>query len=602
MPVAPLHRNMRRLWLLALLLVGCVGPRPWSAMSFAVTPPVAPTYLRYHVFSTRGEWTRELVVGKDMFAELRESGGRAYTLGLLGDRAWMRVGSRAPVEIDGDLAADERAEAGWLGLRFAEPGAGGKTERESCNAKVCTFVYTPHDGHALWVDVDRDTRHPTAFSWIASTGGIESCDSLTWTEIEGTLAVSSATGGAIVDEVGRETMSWTLDEGHAEATPPEWARVGPDEVVPLRQREQPSLFSIADPSSRVYVPVEAGGSEPLALVLDTGSPVTVLSRRALGALGVVPSPDPAMHVKPPFIPEDSYDPAIVDRLVIGGIELHGVGVLVPRHDSPFDGDEAGLLGMDILSRYVVDVDSPASTLRIWPRDRFHADVDFTDLAIHGGPTHVVVAGAIEEIGSLPLILDTGAPVNLVVGGPLMHALHPHRHGDGQDLRPREDDDRSYYEADIDGFSLGPFPLPGMEVTGHDRRPDLPFLDDDSALVGLGVMRHFRMVFDARRRVVHVAPGPSYVVLATLGLEVDDRDGAPTITRLAGDERGLGGHVSPSWNRPLREGDVVRSVSGKRVTRREDALVALATAAQRGTVRLVVERQGNLLKRVLSPRR
>ena len=102
--------------------------------------------------------------------------------------------------------------------------------------------------------------------------------------------------------------------------------------------------------------------------------------------------------------------------------------------------------------------------------------------------------------------------------------------------------------------------------------------------------------------MRLAPGPSYAVLAALGLEIDKRDGAPTITRLAGDERGLGGHASPAWNRPLREGDIVRSVSGKRVTRREDALGALATAAEHGPVRLVVERRGNLLRRVLSPRR
>jgi len=45
----------------------------------------------------------------------------------------------------------------------------------------------------------------------------------------------------------------------------------------------------------------------------------------------------------------------------GAAPLHGVRVLVPRRESTFEGDEAGLLGMDLLSRFVLDVDGPAST-------------------------------------------------------------------------------------------------------------------------------------------------------------------------------------------------------------------------------------------------
>jgi hypothetical protein len=204
-------------------------------------------------------------------------------------------------------------------------------------------------------------------------------------------------------------------------------------------------------------------------------------------------------------------------------------------------------------------------------------------ASHGG---VVIAGAVDDVGPMPFILDTGAPLNVVVGGPTMHVRHPHHRDD--EVMLREDGDESDYSTDVTGVHLGPFGLPRMPATGHDRRPDLSFLDDDSALVGLGVLRHFRMVIDTREGLVHLSPGPSYSVLARLGIEVDLRDGAPTITHVV-----EGQHA---WQKPLREGDVVRAVDGRKVETRDEALRALAAAG--ASVRITVERKGNRITRKL----
>jgi hypothetical protein len=572
--------------LMLLALVGCDDVHPQIA--FAVLPPLPPTYLRYRVQAQGREWTREVVVGSGSFAELRESGGKRYALGLVGDQAWLRIGSRPPVEIDGPLALDERTEAGLIGMRFSEPGA--ETEFESCHREakrpdVCTFVYTPADGHALWVDTDRGTGRPVGFARIGQHDAIESCEHLGWSEEDGALAIASATCSSIVDDVGRATTTWTLQERHPARQPPEWARVAPEEIVPLHPLLSPVVLPVEDPSTRVYVPVEAGGSEPLQLVLDTGSPFTVLSRRVLAALGVAPSLEPPLHVKPPFLPPGSYDAAIVDRLVIGGLDLHGVRVLIPRNDTPFASDEAGLLGMDVLSRFVVDVDGPASTLRIWPRDRFQPGVRLTDMHLYGATQGgVVIAGAVDEVGSVPMMLDTGAPLNIIVGGPTMHARYP-RHRDDE-VFEREDGDTSDFMSEVSGIHLGPFHMPRMPAMSHDRRPDLQFLDEDGALVGLGVLRHFRLIVDMGQQVVRLAPGPSYTVLSRLGIELDTRDGAPTITRVV-----EGQH---DWQKLLRVGDVVRAVDGHAVTTRDAALAAMAAA--RVNVRVTLERSGNRITR------
>jgi hypothetical protein len=360
------------------------------------------------------------------------------------------------------------------------------------------------------------------------------------------------------------------------------------DVVPLSPPAAVAEFPVADPSMRVYVPVVAGDAPARNLVLDTGSAKTILTRRALAAAGVVALPDPPVHVKPPFLPEDTYDEAIVDRLLVGPLDLHGVPVLVARDDGPFAGDEAGLLGMDVMSRFVVDVDGPASAVRFWPRDRFDAR-GFTDVAFWGASHDAVaIVGAVKEIGRIPVLVDTGAPLNLIVGGPRMHVLHPRHRGD-ESIELHEGDDVTDYASEIDGFSLGPFALPRMPVEAHERHPDVPFLDGDSALVGLGVLRHFRFAIDTKNEVFHIAPGPSYYVLARLGIEIDDRNGAPTVTRIVDGEH--------AWQKPLREGDVVREVDGRLVGTRDEALSAIA--AGRGDVALVVLRQGNAVRMRLS---
>jgi len=243
--------------------------------------------------------------------------------------------------------------------------------------------------------------------------------------------------------------------------------------------------------------------------------------------------------------------------------------------------------MDLLARFVVDVDGPASTLRFWPHDQFRDD-GFVDLPFTGSSQgRVVVTGAVDEVGEIPLILDTGAPVNAILGGPAMHSAHPHTRHD-QDAMLREDDEGLDYMAEIDGLSIGPFEFPKMPAFGRERNPKLPFLDGDSGLVGLGVLRHFRVAVDAHAGVVHLAPGPSYVVLTRLGVEIEQKNGAPTVTRVVDGER--------AWHPSLREGDIVRAVAAQPVTNREQALRALAAAGDRVLVR--IERRGHTMQRTL----
>jgi hypothetical protein len=52
------------------------------------------------------------------------------------------------------------------------------------------------------------------------------------------------------------------------------------------------------------------------------------------------------------------------------------------------------------------------------------------------------------------------------------------------------------------------------------------------LVGMGLMRHFRMQFDFRERSLGIVPGPSYLALERTGIEVVDASGAAQIVAVA----------------------------------------------------------------------
>ncbi len=537
---------------------------------------------------------REIALGPDSFAELRSPGGaskgQTYALGESGSLAWMRVGDRDPVEIDGDVVRQERTYAAVLGLRFARPEPGDRLEIESCAPDSCTMAFVPRGGQTLWIDVDRKTNAPVSLQWIDAHRAVQSCGALTWTDDRS--AIASAVCTAIVDHLGSTTITWKLEERLIASAVPAWAHVSRGDVRPLIEPLAPAEFAIADPSQRVLVPVSVGAAAPMDLVVDSGSSMTILTHRLANAMGVVAAPDAPVHVRPPWLPEDTYDSVLVDRMTIGTLELHGVPALVVHDDAPFSGSEAGLLGTDVFAHYVVDVDSPERTLRIWPRDVFQAPAGAVRLRGGDQRGSVTVGGAVDEIGPMALVLDTGAPINVIVGGSRMHVLHPRERGNDASLTWAEQDVSPDYLTEVGGLHFGPFGFPKMPAYSRDRQNDRLFgpLADGGALVGMGILRHFRIAFDLRAGFVHVVPGASYRVLRRLGVEIDDRDGVATITRVVGQDR--------AWRPTFREGDVVRAVNGRSVGLRADALSALASA--RGpTVEIAFERSGNPATRTIT---
>ena len=126
----------------------------------------------------------------------------------------------------------------------------------------------------------------------------------------------------------------------------------------------------------------------------------------------------------------------------------------------------------------------------------------------------------------------------------------------------------------------------MDAIGRDRERNR--VGNGVALVGMGVMRHFKLAFDARQRMLYVWPGASYLTLRRAGIEIDDRGDGPTVTRIVASE--------PTALDHLHMMDVIRKVSGLSVRDAQEARQAIAAVPVSQTW-LAVERGGRM-RRVL----
>jgi hypothetical protein len=355
---------------------------------------------------------------------------------------------------------------------------------------------------------------------------------------------------------------------------------------------------------RILLPVAINGHAEEPLLLDTGAFHTILSEDCAAAVGVVPTGEPPLWVKPPFLAESELWVGVVQRMAVGEAALYGERVLVAKNPRMF-GDGRGVLGIGFLRRFVVDVDSPSEVVRIWDEGRFRPAADQKRVRIVG--TSPRVEGDITGVARGHVVLDTGMPDNILVHAPLMAVRHRRARGTdaqigAQDARGASPDYHSY----IPGLRLGPFTFPRMEVLARDRereklgigvaapaaqaaapagntplfelpgfRVELMNAGPPSAekqrsantgtgiaIAGMGLMRYFRLSFDVKRGFLFASAGPAHKVLNLIGADIEAGDRGPTVGEVVA--------FGQAENAGLERGDVILRVDGAKVGDVHDA--------------------------------
>lgn len=250
----------------------------------------------------------------------------------------------------------------------------------------------------------------------------------------------------------------------------------------------------------------------------------------------------------------------------------------------------GLAGLDLLRRFVTEVDGPAGVVRLHPRAPWAPPAEAQRIAVSRGRHAVLAPGAVDGVGAGSFVIDTGASIEAVVTAYELVTLHPRPRGAAAALGQRDEARSPDYWTEVSGLAVGPFRFPATPVVGRDAERDR--VGGSLGLVGMGLLRHLRVAYDLEHASLWAVPGPSYRALLAVGLEVEDGPGRTVVvTRVV-----PGGSAAAAG---VRADDVVLSVDGRSVRGGADAVrVALGERRAVGR-RLGLGRDGATVQAVVA---
>lgn len=320
-----------------------------------------------------------------------------------------------------------------------------------------------------------------------------------------------------------------------------------------------------------YVTLTAGDSKPMTFILETGAGMTVIDENAaakiglevVGMLPVAGAGDRNATVRLADASHLALGRIVIPKLPVGVASLDR---LHPSAGRRFD----GLLGYDVLGRYVVELDYVRRMVTFYDPDQFR----------YSGPGEVLpftlecnalihVVGRISQAGRAPIeerfVVDTGAggPAALILSSPFVrnHDLPgPGRetlgfHSKGHGLAGTSSADIGR----VDEFRLGRVALKRpITFFSHDREGFLSW-PGRGGVIGNEILRRFKTTINYRKRQIILEKNGSFTDpfecdMSGMTLQAEGpRLNVFRIVQVSPD--------SPAEESGLKEGDVISGVDG-----------------------------------------
>lgn len=363
-----------------------------------------------------------------------------------------------------------------------------------------TFLVAPPNGTSVTVVLDSATCLPRTYTRKLPNGtAVTTIEA--WTTVDGIALPATArqsTGDPKFDVTLRYTAT-KLDEPMPDAL---FARPAAAKAVTLPDGAPHLELPFELTQHHIYLPVRLGGKQSW-FVLDTGAEATVVDAEHARANGISGSGSIAAtgNGESTVTAQAIAKPA----LSVGGVAMPletmyavPLRALWPREGRAME----GILGYDVLSHFVVEIDYAASRVRLHDPERFTPPAGAASLPLTYEGNVPAIRAAFELPGGRRIegrmIVDTGNSGGLDLYGPFVEAngvraaIGQAREGAGgmgvggvskQDL------------SRIDAFHLGPFTLRAPIVTlsrdakGAAAHPEL------AGNLGGRVLRRFTVFID-----------------------------------------------------------------------------------------------------------
>ena len=276
----------------------------------------APTrVLRFSVDGPNGRWTHEIAVGQGLFAERRTRfDGDSYTFGEDTRGPWMRVGDGPVREASDEWRREERTERGLFGLRFLMPSHGDAAEILQDTGRGWEYEFQPAGGHTLVFAGNDEQHEPVMFDSFDDFGRLVVCEHLDWSRDR--FAPFLRNARCHTSGLSRE---WTPRDSRLRLVATEEERLGeaPDWVLAEGERVPRASFDAAvevrpEYETQITLDVTANGAT-IPMVLDSGSTFTTLDASVARRLGVVPTGEAPIFMRPPWLPSGVEWVGVIDH-------------------------------------------------------------------------------------------------------------------------------------------------------------------------------------------------------------------------------------------------------------------------------------------------
>ncbi|WP_283148961.1 aspartyl protease family protein [Silvimonas soli] len=479
--------------------------------SYLVTATVSGTDTGYQLDPTRDQWISRVDTGSGYFETAIHERGQLQSVGVDSQGSW--YGS-----VNGDTS---RTAGNWLLLNsFMFSGAGIPASTrlsadyhwartEPCGNTQCDVLVTKgHQSSGSEVWFRRDNHLPDR-AQVPSTKAGEWNYRLTfidWVKV----------GDVLLPQ--HQITEFNDVEAHASNT---------YEILPLQSVSSwkiptaPVNWRIVDGADhatiafrlvedRIVLRASFNGQPEQELIFDTGADF-ILDKSALNRLHIASEPWWHISGMGSGTEKSGITPPLDLRL--GTLELTqrralttSMSDLVARNPEKIP-DFAGMIGTELMTRFVVHIDFDRNEMTLYPRDSYHYKGNAQPLPAKVMGGRFVVATQLEG-DKANLLLDTGTSMNMVLSAPYVRSHNLFNRLRCTRERPIGSGFGGWIfgrRASIETLSIAGVTVPTFGADLTSMRKGMLASEATDGVLGLGVLRRFNLTLDLNNNTVYMEP-------------------------------------------------------------------------------------------------